>query len=344
MKTTKTNFTNQNNSMIVKNIKNLTGIFLLLFALVFTSCKEPEDEKPQADGVALTEFFESNRTDAMQTFTVDIDGGAVVTGNQGTKVTFPANSIGLNGTPVSGNIEIELIEIYDRASMLLQNMPTSGVKPNGDEEALKSAGEFFLNATQNGIQLEILSPVNIQSKGVAPGTWEPMQVFRAGDDANDVDLWREADENNDGTTDNAEGGEGPGPNGTYVLYSVFDTSSFGWTNLDRWYNYVGQLTDIYVDTPDDFNGDNCEVFLTYDGEATALARMDIYDNSLGMFTEHFGRIPVGQAVHIIMVAEIGGTLHYTIQGTTVVDNHIEVMAAPQPTTQAALETMINALP
>ena len=343
MKTKQLNFTNLNKSKIVKNMKNLMGITLLI-ALTLTSCKKPEDDEPQADGAALTHIFENNRADAMQSFVVDIDGGATITGSQGTQVTFPANSIGLNGSPVSGNIDVELIEVYDRAAMLLQNMPTSGIKPNGDQEALKSAGEFFLNATQNGNQLEILLPVTIQSKGVAPGTWESMQVFRAGDDANDTDLWTEADENNDGANDNAEGGEGPGPNGTYVVYSVFDTSAFGWTNLDRWYNFTGQLTDIYVDTPDEFDGDNCEVFLTYDGEPTALARMDNYDSGLGMFTEHFGRIPVGQAVHIILVAEIGGTLHYTMQGTTIVDNHIEVMAAPQPTTQAALEAMINALP
>jgi len=343
MKTTKLNFTNRNNNTIVRNIKNLAGISLLI-ALTFTSCKKPEENEPKADGAALAELFDSNRIDAMQTFTIDMEGGAVVTGSQGTQVTFPANSVGLNGVPVSGNIEVELIEIYDRASMLMQNMPTSGVKPNGDQEALKSAGEFFLNATQNGNQLEILTPVNIKSRGVVPGAWEPMQVFRAGDDANDTDLWREADENEDGATDNAEGGEGPGPNGSFVLFSVFDTSAFGWTNLDRWYNYAGQLTDIYIDTPDDFDGDNCEVFLTYDGEATALARMDIYDSGLGMFTEHYGRIPVGQAVHIILIAEIDDVLHYTIQGTTVVDDHIEVMANPQPTTQTALEAMINALP
>jgi hypothetical protein len=343
MKTTKLNFVNLKYSKIVKNIKNLAGASLLL-ALALTSCKDPEEVEPQADGAALTERFENNRDNATQHFTVDIDGGAMVEGSQGTRVIFPANSIGLNGNPVTGDIEVDLIEIYNKSAMVLQNMPTSGIKPNADQEALKSAGEFFLNATQNGNQLEILLPVQIESRGIDPADWEPMQVFRAGDNADDTDLWVEADENDDGEADVAGGREGEGPNGVFVLYSVFDTSSFGWTNLDRWYNYAGQLTDIFVDTPDDFTGTNCEVFLSYDGEPTALARMDIYDTSLEMFTEHYGRIPVGQQVHIIMVAEIGGQLHYTIQGSTVVDNHIEVMAAPQPTTQAALEAMINALP
>jgi len=343
MKTTKTNNANLNNSRIANITKKLFGI-LFFSILLMTSCADPEEnEDPKPNGEALTALFEDNRNDAMQSFTVDMDGGAVVTGDQGTKITFPANSVGLNGTPVTGNITVELIEIYGKGAMLLQNMPTSGKKSDGTEEALISAGEFFLNAKQGGNQLEILIPVQIQSRGIDPATWEPMQVFKAGDDLQDNDVWEEV-KGPDGDNQNAEGGEGQGTDGNFVMFSIFDTTSFGWTNLDRWASYTGAKTQIYVDVPAIFDGDNCEVYLSYDGEPTALARMDIYNSTTELFTEHYGQIPVGQDVHIILVAEIAGELHYTIQGTTVVDNHTEVMAAPQPTTQAALETLINALP
>jgi hypothetical protein len=63
-----------------------------------------------------------------------------------------------------------------------------------------------------------------------------------------------------------------------------------------------------------------------------------------MFTEHYGLIPIGQQVHIIVVTEIDGQLHYAIQGTTVVNNHIETISSLSPITQSALETLINALP
>ncbi len=132
--------------------------------------------------------------------------------------------------------------------------------------------------------------------------------------------------------------------GEWVIFYILDVSSFGWTNLDRWYNFTGPKTNIFIDTPADYDDTNCEVYLTYDGEPTALAGMDIYDSSLGMFTEHYGQIPIGQEIHVIMVAEIDGVLHSTIQGTTVIDGHIEVMAAPTATTQAALTAAINALP
>jgi len=227
--------------------------------------------------------------------------------------------------------------------MVLQNKSTKGKRANNDEEALKSAGEFFVNAKQNGTQLEVLTLITVESRGVAPGEFEAMQVFRAGDDLQSEDLWEETDEDDDGENDNARGGEGQGPNGDFILFSALDMSSFGWTNLDIWYNFAGQLTDLFVDVPDGYTAENTSVYLSYDGE-NGLARMDVYDTSLELFTEHFGRIPVGQEVHFIMVVDIDGQLYYTIQAATIVEDHIEVMADPAPISQADLTTLINGLP
>jgi len=349
MKTTQTNIAVSNNNRtatMIRNLRNVLGGALIL-AITLSSCKKPEKEQEDTekpDGVALTKRFESNRDDATQTFVIDIEAGAMVTGDQGTRVIFPANSLGLGGVAVTGNVDVELIEIYGKSSMVLQNMPTTGIKPDGTHEILKSGGEFFLNARQYGNQLEILIPITIKSKDFDPAEWEAMNIFRAGDDKDDTDLWEEVNEDGDEEGDAANAGEGEGPAGGYVMFNYFDTSSFGWTNLDRWYNYSGELTEIFVDVPDGFDGDNCEVFLSYDGEANALARMDIYNSTTELFTEHYGRIPVGQEVHLILVAEIDGVMHYTIQGTTVVEDHVEVMAAPVATTQSDLETLINALP
>jgi hypothetical protein len=329
---------------MINNLKQLFTI-VLIGLLTLTSCdsKDDEPDEAQPDGTALNQRFITNRENAKQTFTLDASTGGMVTGSQGTSVIIPANSIGLNGVPVTGNIDIELIEIYDKAAMVLQNMSSKGKRANGDEEALKSAGEFFLNAKQNGNQLEVLTPITIESRGVAPGEYEPMQVFRAGDNIDDNDIWKEADEDNDGINDNAEGREGQGPDGEFILFSALDLSEFGWTNLDIWYNFTGQLTDLFVDTPDGYNSENTSVYLSYNGE-NGLARMDIYDTQLELFTEHFGRIPVGQEVHFIMVVDIAGQLHYTIQPATIIEDHIEVMANPQPISQADLTTLINGLP
>ncbi len=337
-----TNITKSNNSRFVRFFMIIT----LLSFLSLTSCKDENEEgniSQEPDGIALNERFNDNRRTAVQTFQIDASVGGTITGEQGTNVIIPANAIGLNGVAVTGNIDVELIEIYDKASMVLQNMSTKGRKPNGDEEALKSAGEFFINAKQNGQQLEVLTNITVQSRELSPQDWEQMNVFRAGDNLEDTDLWQEADEDQDGNNDVAEAREGHGPNGTFVMYSAFDMSEFGWTNLDIWYNFSGQLTDLFVDVPDGYNGDNCAVYLSYDGEA-GLARMDIYDTQLEMFTEHFGRIPVGKEVHFIFISEVGGQIYYAIQAATIQQDHIEEITNLQPISQADLTTLINNLP
>ncbi len=330
---------------IFKNLKFYLSV-VLLSAMAFTSCKQKKEDNPEnnlPNGQALHERVMQNRKDAVQNFTFDPAAGGTITGEQGTVVYFPPNAIGLNGQPVTGNVEIELIEIYDKGAMILQDMPTSGIKPNGDIEALKSGGEFFVNAKQGETQLELLQPISITSKGVAMQDYEPMNVFRAGDNLDDTDKWEEADEDNDGQNDEAQGHEGPGPNGDFVINSILDVSQFGWTNLDKWYSFTGPKTTLFVDVPDGYTPDNCNVYLSYDGEP-GLAKMDVWDTDQEMFTEHYGSLPIGMEVHFIMVAEINGQLYAKIQGNTIVDNHIEVMDGLQPISEADLTAAINALP
>ena len=332
----------------------LKGAIGLSIAFLFTNCAPDNDVmpyKPVADGVALNERFLDNRNDAAQVFTIDAAVGGTITGSQGTKVEFQANSFGINGNPVTGNVKVTLIEIYDKASMLLNNKSTLGQKANGDKEALKSAGEFFVAAVQGTNELDLIKKAKITSREIDPTKVDgAMQIFRTGgkdDDCDGIDDdcdWVAADENNDGQQDKPQIREAKNTAGGVVVTYGFDITAFGWTNLDRWYNYAGPKTKIFIDVPEGFDGDNCAVFLSYDGEPTALARMDIYDETAEMFTEHYGSLPIGQQIHIIMVAEIDGQLHYAINAATVVNNHIEVITSLSPTTQNALEALINALP
>jgi hypothetical protein len=340
MKTQNQNFINFNKSRVLQKILKIATVLSIL--LLVASCEKKEDIQPQIDGAALEARFQENRLDATQEFTLDAASGGVVTGSQGTQITFPPNAFGLNGTPVTGNVKVSLIEIYDRASMLLKDKSTLGIHDNGDKEILKSAGEFFIEAEQGSTKLDLLTMAQVQSAPVDFANLDGnMQIFR-GDDNTNGD-WVQTDEDGDGENDKPEIRDGQGATGEFATYT-YNIGTFGWTNLDRWYSYTGPKTKLFVDVPDGFDKDNCSVYLTYDGEPTALARMDVWDTSLKMFTEHYGYIPIGQQVHIIMVAEIDGQLNYAIQGTTIVDQHVEVITSLSPITQPALEALINALP
>ena len=132
--------------------------------------------------------------------------------------------------------------------------------------------------------------------------------------------------------------------GTY--YSLF-SSEFGWSNIDRWYSDPRPKTVINVAVPDGWDDTNSTVYLSYDGEPTALARMDTFDDATQLFSEHYGLIPIGLEVHLIFVTESEGDWSYAIQGTTIVDGHLTTFASADDfieTDTDGLVDAINALP
>ena len=99
--------------------------------------------------------------------------------------------------------------------------------------------------------------------------------------------------------------------------------------------------------PDGWDDSNCAVYLSYDGEPTALARFDTYDAGTELFSEHYGLIPIGVEVHVIFVTESEGQWSYAVQAQTIVDNHLTVFASAEDLVETdadGLAAVINALP
>ncbi len=345
MKTRNTTIVLSNNS---KNVKTMILSYLLLvFTIIFFgSCNNDDSEMsipPSINGLEVTAKIIQNREDAKQTRTLDAIAGGEVQGDEGTILFFPPNSfLDQNGDPVTGNVTIELIEIYDKAKMLLTKMPTNGRRPNGDIETLVSGGEFYINATQQEEKLELANAFQI----LAPtDEFDDQMVLFNGqnDDCTEDDLecdvvWEEQ----------GQGGLEPmqreGPNGTGVtVYGGF-ISNFGWTNIDRWYNDSRPKTILYVDVPEGFDDTNSNVYVSYDGEPTALALLDIYNTQTELFSEHYGLIPIGLEVHIIFVSIQNGEYIYAIQAATIEEDHLEVIGSTSTGTEAELVALINALP
>jgi len=346
MKTNSTTITLLNNS---KNVKQTIINFLLLsFIMLFLgSCSKNDDNdivvEQFFDGLELETEIIENRVEALQTFTLNSGGTGEIYGADGTILYFPPGSIvDQNGDPVTGAVTIELIEIYDKAKMLLTKMPTNGKRPNGDVETLVSGGEFFINATQNGEQLEVANGFQIFAP--ADEFDEDMRLFNG--QGNDCDgdemqcdiVWEE-DEQGGLEPMQREGPNGEGVNG----YGGF-LSNFGWTNIDRWFSDPRPKTLLQVDVPEGFNNTNSNVYVSYDGEPTALASLDIYNPETGLFSEHYGLIPIGLEVHIIFLSVQDDQYIYAIQQVTIEENHLEVIGTTTTGTEAELIALINGLP
>ncbi|SEL22676.1 hypothetical protein SAMN04487910_2083 [Aquimarina amphilecti] len=347
MKTNSTTITLLNNSKKVK--QTMINFLLLGFSiLLLTSCSKNDDNdiivtQPILGGLELQTEITENRDEALQIFTLNSGGAGEVYGEDGTILYFPANSfLDQNGDPVTGVVTIELIEIYDKAKMLLTKMPTNGKRPNGDVETLVSGGEFYINATQNNEQLELANDFMLFAP--ADEFDEDMSIFNGQDNDCDGDelqcdiVWEEDEQAG------LEPIQREGPNGEGVSgYGGF-LSNFGWTNIDRWYNDARPKTLLQVDVPEGFDNTNSNVYVSYDGEPTALALLDIYDPETGLFSEHYGLIPIGLEVHIIFVSVQDDQYVYAIQGVTIEENHLEIIGTTNTGTESELVALINDLP
>ncbi|WP_340201533.1 hypothetical protein [Ascidiimonas sp. W6] len=324
----------------MKNLKTILGTAFLT-AFMFTSCTTNDDVDVQFFDGPSPQAFKDLKDAALenntQNFQFEANGSNInLTSDNGVQININTNCLTLNGDVVSGTVDLEYVELFEKGNMLSTNKPTMGILPNGDKALLISGGEFFMEATQNGVALE--TNCNIQliiPSDLTGGTDPAMTLWEGQIDENDNLAWREED---------AAAGQGGvfGEGGQY--YAFFQ--SFGWSNVDRFYNDPRPKTTILVGVPDGFDNQNSNVYLSYDGEETGLANLDTYDAGTGLFSEHYGQVPVGLECHIIFATEDNGNWRYAIKAVTIAANDVFTFTLGETTiaTEAELTTIINGLP
>lgn len=325
----------------MKNLKTILGT-LLMTALLFTSCSKNDDGDiiiipPTADDFsnlkqdaidALTQEFSFNAEDGSTTFTSD----------KGVEITINGNCLTINGNSVTGQVDIKYVELFEKGNMLTTNKPTMGVLPNGDKALLISGGEFLIEATQNGQPLETSCVVQlIIPNNLTGGADNNMLLWKGRVDAKDNLAW---DEVNGG----AAGQEGGVFNEGESYYAFFN--EFGWSNVDRFYNDPRPKTTILVGVPEGYDNNNSAVYLSYDGEDSGLANLDTYDAGTGLFSEHYGQIPIGLECQIIFATEEDGNWRYAIKSVTIAADDVFTFTYDETTvvTEAQLTAIINGLP
>ncbi|MBU2927900.1 hypothetical protein KO515_06620 [Winogradskyella psychrotolerans] len=313
-------------------------------SLLTTSCDPTDDADNvfQNNNTPTPLEFENMRDLAMdnhtQTFSFDADDGYVyLTSENGVQISINSNCITDNGNPITGNISLEYVELFDKGSMLTTNKPTMGKLPNGDKALIISGGEFFVEATQNGTVLDTSCGFQLMIPTSLTGDADPVMTLWTGDiDADGNLAW---DENEDNA--NGDGGlflEGEN------YYAIIE--GFGWTNVDKFYNDPRPKTTIQVQPPAGYNNENSAIYLSYDGELPALAHLDTYDETLNIFSEHYGQIPIGLECHVIFISESEGEWRYAIKPVTIVENDIITFNLGETTvgTEASLTALMNDLP
>ncbi|WP_281336954.1 hypothetical protein [Flavobacterium eburneipallidum] len=317
-------------------IKNI-GL-LALATIFFTSCTNNDNLDPiPPTAAAFKGITQSGIKKNTQNFTATAGTGTItLTSAKGVVITLNGNALTKNGLPVNGAIDIEYIELFDKGTMLVTNKPTMGIMADGKKSLLKSGGEFFIQASQGGVNLVSTGAIQLQvPANLTGGIDNAMTLWKGEIDTNDNLAWKEVRDAAGG-----KGGVGAQGNTYYVTFG-----NFGWTNVDKFYSDPRPKTTILVDAPDGYDNTNSAVYLSYDGEGqNALANMDTY-TAAGLFSEHYGQIPIGLACHVIFVTEDNGQWRYGIKAVTVAANDIFSFTLAETTTgtEAQLVAAINAI-
>lgn len=291
--------------------KQITIALVAIFSIVsLNSCKKDNSVSAVPTAAEFQAIQDAALADLKQTATFDAGTGITFTSTKGTRLRIAPNSLRKNGIAVTGNVTLEFTEIFDGGNMAATNKPTMGLLPDGNKAVLVSGGEFNINVLQNGQVLTLNTPMELKvpTSLTTDSPTVAMDLFKGQIDANNNLTWvKDANMDVIQTVDSG---------GTGLNYQTL-VSQFGWTNIDRFASDPRPKTTMQVSVPEGYNFENCAVYLHYDGQGSALAKLDTYDSANKLFKEHYGQIPIGLACHLIFCTEENGQWKYAIKPITI---------------------------
>lgn len=290
---------------------------------------------------SLGNFFDDKVSSATQRYTADARYGNIIKGSKGVILSIPANAFKDNsGNLITGDVDVEIIEIYEREDMLLLNKSTNAIR-NSESGILISGGQLYINAFYNGEQvfLDKSIEVDIPTENTGGADFQ-MKLWDGEIQANGDMLWSESSipmTIKDSAVASLDSFNFQNVN----LYNI-NITGFGWVNCDKWYSDPRPKSIVSTLLPEGYSNLNSKVFYTYVNEPNLLGNLRSYDLETGVFYDYSG-VPIGIEMHLIALANIEDQLYYQIITTTVVENHLEIFSDMQLVTEEDLEAAVQIL-
>lgn len=277
-------------------------------------------------GSSINSFFPKNGA-PVQAFTVDATVGQMLKGSGGTMIYISPNSfVTQSNQAVTGNLTIELREIFSKRDMILSNVSsTSGGKP------LISGGEFYFSAKQNGQKLKLAVNSGVYAEVPAgPHPSYQMKEFYAGT----------LDANNDWDsipTQNSIQVFKDSMNPQY--YYHFQIDSMNWINIDYFSVTPGPATAIAAGIGNDFDSSNCFVFIAFNGQNSAARFFPATDRIFS--PGPYYTLPIGMSVTFVAISEKNGKYYSAFRSSVIVNNHIETLMLTSTTLAQIKQDLAN---
>lgn len=328
--------------------KKLIRSSAILFAvlLFFNACKKDKTtiyNDPSPQPVSTTNFpvnvMGSWTTAApkSQKFSFDATQGNWVTGANGCKFYFPANSLlDMGNNPVTGNVDIELIEYMTKAEMLF-----AGVTVTSGNQLLESGGMFYLMARKNGAELHLKNNVGFRMEiPQTNNTDDPMDIWEGelnnGDSLNRINWVKKDTVQIVPKIDSAQHRK--------KYFVLFDYFKFGYCNIDReWGKFKTKVTKFRVKMPDGCNDTNSTALLLFKNYNCCAWCYWIADEDL--ITSGY-QLPSGEVVKVLVYKRTGDgvdDLEYAVRELTFTDDTRVEFTSLVKCTNAELEAIIKGL-
>ena len=301
------------------SIKKQIAIALVaIFSIVsLNSCKKNETTINRPTATEFNALQDAALNSLKETHTFLAEAGTTFTSRKGSRIYFPPYSFTRNGAPVTGNVTLELIELQDAGNMAATKKTTMGLLPDGNKAVLVSGGEFNINVKQNGNPLDLVIPITVTTPANLTDSGRAnMDLFNGVIDAKGDLTWEKVTDSTGHPLVQTIDAINP-TNGQMELHYNTLVSHFGWTNIDRFYSDPRPKTTMLVSVPEGYNYDNCALYIKYVGLGSSLARLDTYNSSTKLFSEHYGQIPIGTECHLIFCTEENGKWKYATKRITI---------------------------
>lgn len=285
---------------------------LLLFSALIAGCNKaeviPAPTSEETETTSIGNRFKEYMNSKVQTYVVDANTPTTIYGNQGTKVVLSGSNFS-----VSGNVTLELLEIYKKSDMVLMNKATLA-NQGGQVVPISSGGEFRITVSQNGAPVQIVNDIAV-STNPSNTTTSNMELFGGTTDAEGNIIW-----DADGTLT-----FGQDSLNTSFWYDFPFSGDYDWVNCDYFWSYPNPQTSVMANLPAYCDGTNSAVFLVFTAENATTTLSSAGANSNVFETGGSYTIPEGLGLHFVVVSEIAGQLKYAIQQSTIVPSHVETI-------------------
>lgn len=318
-----------------------------MLALSVVSCTKDKKEgivpiNPDASARA----FVVNNGPKMQTVKINASSlPQTATFKGGTKITFAPGSLTINGAAVTGQVDVQVIEILKRSSVLMFGSNTNHISG----APLASDGFIYVDVKANGVSVDknMAAPMQIAIPAKRDGVtqiWEGVdQAGKPLVEGQDAQMaWAAPRVGANGQ--NGGGKEVASVNNTFT----FNFNTTGWVNTDIFYSYNNPKTTITVSLVN--NPGALASFYSYSGETFVYFCAKGSNVCAQLYTvagpnsvkSYDNVMPVGVEGKFISFSIKAGKYYYAEQETTLSANQNVTLTLAE-TTQAAVQASISSL-